>query len=98
EGYQLVLPVSDPRAVPELVVEQAGESEVPALVSAAVTEGFDVTVAPPVRVRLLALSETEHVLICVVHHIAGDGFSMGPLTRDLMSAYVDRMHGGAPEW
>ncbi|WP_454198457.1 amino acid adenylation domain-containing protein [Nocardia sp. Marseille-Q1738] len=98
EGYQLVLPASDPGAVPELTVEQAAESEVPALVAAAVTEGFDVTVAPPVRVRLLALSETEHVLICVVHHIAGDGFSMGPLTRDLMSAYVDRMRGGAPEW
>ncbi|WP_067470178.1 non-ribosomal peptide synthetase [Nocardia amamiensis] len=98
EGYQLVLPASDPRALPELTVEQAGESEVPALVAAAVTEGFDVTVAPPVRVRLLALSATEHVLICVVHHIAGDGFSMGPLTRDLMSAYVDRMRGGAPEW
>src|SRR5690606_35339488 len=44
------------------------------------------------------LSETEHVLICVIHHIAGDGFSMGPLTRDLMSAYVDRTRGGAPEW
>ncbi|GAA5099470.1 non-ribosomal peptide synthetase [Nocardia iowensis] len=98
EGYQLVLPTGDPRAVPELVVEQATEADVPGLVAAAVTEGFDVTVAPPVRVRLLELTETEHVLVCVVHHIAGDGFSMGPLTRDLMAAYLDRMRGGAPEW
>ncbi|WP_378737032.1 amino acid adenylation domain-containing protein [Nocardia brasiliensis] len=98
EGYQLVLPTGDPHAVPELVVEQATEADMPGLVAAAVTEGFDVTVAPPVRVRLLELSETEHVLVCVVHHIAGDGFSMGPLTRDLMAAYLDRMRGGAPEW
>ncbi|MEU7765424.1 amino acid adenylation domain-containing protein [Nocardia sp. NPDC049190] len=98
EGYQWVLPPDDPRAEPEFVVEQADESQVAALVAAVVTQGFDVTTAPPVRVRLLALSETEHVLICVVHHIAGDGFSMGPLTRDLMGAYVERMRGGAPEW
>ncbi|MBF6223424.1 AMP-binding protein, partial [Nocardia abscessus] len=98
EGRQVVLPVADPRAVPDVVVERAQEPEVPALVAAVVGEGFDVTVAPPVRVRLLEVSPTEHVLVCVVHHIAGDGFSMGPLTRDLMSAYVDRLGGGAPEW
>ncbi|QBS42866.1 non-ribosomal peptide synthetase [Nocardia sp. CS682] len=98
EGYQRVLPTGDPRAVPEFVVEQATEAELPGRVAAVVTEGFDVTVAPPVRVRVLELSDTEHVLVCVVHHIAGDGFSMGPLTRDLMAAYLDRMRGGAPEW
>ncbi|NKY31452.1 condensation domain-containing protein, partial [Nocardia gamkensis] len=98
EGFQLVLPVGDARAVPDVLVRRAHESEVAALVAAAVGEGFDVTAAPPVRVRLIELSDTEHVLVCVVHHIAGDGFSMGPLTRDLMSAYVDRMSGGAPQW
>ncbi|MEV6561062.1 amino acid adenylation domain-containing protein [Nocardia sp. NPDC051756] len=98
EGYQRVLSIGDPRAVAEFVVEPATEAELPGLVAAVVTEGFDVTLAPPVRVRLLELSETEHVLVCVVHHIAGDGFSMGPLTRDLMAAYLDRMRGGAPEW
>ncbi|WP_280475369.1 non-ribosomal peptide synthetase, partial [Nocardia asiatica] len=97
-GYQVVLPVGDARSVPDVMVRRAGEPEVPALVAAAVGEGFDVTVAPPVRVRLIELSDTEHVLVCVVHHIAGDGFSMGPLTRDLMSAYVERTRGGAPGW
>ncbi|MEV0031787.1 amino acid adenylation domain-containing protein [Nocardia sp. NPDC050793] len=95
EGFQRVLPVDDPRAVPELAVETTTSADVPALVAAAVTTGFDVTSAPPVRVGLLAVSETEHVLVCVVHHIAGDGFSMGPLTRDLMTAYGRRLSGGA---
>ncbi|MBF6125074.1 amino acid adenylation domain-containing protein [Nocardia brasiliensis] len=98
EGYQQVLPAGDPQAVPEFVVEQATEDRLPELVAAAVTAGFDVTAAPPVRVRVLVLGETEHVLICVVHHIAGDGFSMAPLTRDLMAAYLDRIRGGAPQW
>ncbi|MBF6171510.1 non-ribosomal peptide synthetase [Nocardia blacklockiae] len=98
EGYQLVLPLSDARAVPDLPVDDASEAEVPALVAETVTAGFDATTAPPVRLRVLRLAADDHVLVCVVHHIAGDGFSMGPLTRDLMTAYLDRVRGGAPEW
>ncbi|WP_069165373.1 non-ribosomal peptide synthetase [Nocardia altamirensis] len=97
-GHQQVLPHGDPGAVPEFVVAQASASEVPGLIAAAVTVGFDVTAAPPVRLRLLELSETDRVLICVVHNIAGDGFSMVPLIRDLMAAYLDRVCGSAPEW
>ncbi|WP_372494099.1 amino acid adenylation domain-containing protein, partial [Nocardia pulmonis] len=98
EGYQLVLAISDERAVPEIPVVDATEDEVFGLVAEAVTTGFDVTVAPPVRLRVLRLSETEHVLVCVVHHIAGDGFSMAPLTRDLMTAYLGRAGGDEPQW
>ncbi|WP_460695373.1 amino acid adenylation domain-containing protein, partial [Nocardia thraciensis] len=98
EGYQLVLPVSDALAVPELSVVDADESQVPALVAETVTGGFDATAAPPVRLRVLRLAAQEHVLVCVVHHIAGDGFSMGPLARDLMTAYLDRARGEQPDW
>ncbi|KAF0848152.1 non-ribosomal peptide synthetase [Nocardia caishijiensis] len=60
--------------------------------------GFDVTTAPPVRLRLLRLRADEHVLVFVAHHIAADGFSMGPLTRDLVLAYTARTSGAAPAW
>ncbi|MGW5450480.1 amino acid adenylation domain-containing protein [Nocardia sp. NPDC003979] len=96
-GQQLILPVSDPRAVPEMACEQATEEQVPGLVAETVGVGFDVSLAPPIRLRLLRLSAQEHVLICVVHHIAGDGVSMGPLTRDLMTAYVQRSAGSEPQ-
>ncbi|MDR7170526.1 amino acid adenylation domain-containing protein, partial [Nocardia kruczakiae] len=98
EGYQQVLPLSDSRAVPQIPLVEAAEDEVATLVAETVSGGFDVTTAPPVRLRVLRLGETEHVLVCVIHHIAGDGFSMGPLTRDLMTAYLDRARGGHPEW
>ncbi|MFC4124651.1 amino acid adenylation domain-containing protein [Nocardia rhizosphaerae] len=95
-GQQLILPLSDPRAVPALDVETVTEAEVPALVAETAGVGFDVALAPPIRLRLLRLRDDEHVLVCVVHHIAGDGVSMGPLTRDLMGAYVQRSAGAEP--
>ncbi|WP_454197364.1 amino acid adenylation domain-containing protein [Nocardia sp. Marseille-Q1738] len=97
-GSQRVHAVSEPGAVPELVVLEVTEAEIPEHTAAAMIEGFDVTAAPPIRLRLLRVSDTEHVLVCVVHHIAADGSSMIPLTADLMTAYSARVDGAAPGW
>ncbi|WP_157556766.1 non-ribosomal peptide synthetase, partial [Nocardia acidivorans] len=40
----------------------------------------------------------EHVLVFVAHHISADGWSMGPLTRDVMIAYASRAAGVQPGW
>ncbi|MEU7765421.1 amino acid adenylation domain-containing protein [Nocardia sp. NPDC049190] len=60
--------------------------------------GFDVTSEVPLRTRLFQLAGTEHVLVFVAHHISADGWSMGPLTKDLMLAYAARSSGEAPSW
>ncbi|KAF0848829.1 non-ribosomal peptide synthetase [Nocardia caishijiensis] len=72
--------------------------EVEARITALVAQPFDITAAPPVRVALYGLGAQEHVLVVVVHHISGDGYSIAPLTRDLVRAYVDRAHGNEPGW
>ena len=37
----------------------------------------------------------EHVLLLLLHHIAGDGWSLGPLSRDLSALYRARQEGRA---
>ncbi|AYF77083.1 amino acid adenylation domain-containing protein [Nocardia yunnanensis] len=98
EGYQQVLPLTDERAVPELSVEDVDADGLVARVFELGGAGFDVTAAPPLRLRVLRLGADDQVLVCVVHHIAADGFSMGPLARDLVTAYVSRTTGDAPSW
>ncbi|MBF4481070.1 non-ribosomal peptide synthetase, partial [Rhodococcus rhodochrous] len=95
-GYQQVLPASD--AVVEVRPETVGADEVAARVAEAVTTGFDVTQQVPIRVRLFSVAPDEHVLVVVVHHISADGYSMGPLTRDVVTAYAARVAGGEPGW
>ena len=85
-------------ARPRLAVTAVTEATLPAALAAAAQHGFDLASEPPLRAHLFALSENEHVLLLVLHHIAGDGWSLAPLARDLGRAYAARLAGGAPAW
>ncbi|WP_110471408.1 non-ribosomal peptide synthase/polyketide synthase [Williamsia limnetica] len=61
-------------------------------------EGFDLGEQIPLRARLLQVTETEHRLVIVLHHIAADGLSLPPLAHDLSVAYAARHAGQAPQW
>ncbi|CAA2107568.1 Tyrocidine synthase 3 [Variovorax paradoxus] len=54
---------------------------------------FDLTQGPLVRVALLRLSDTEHVLVLVMHHIISDGASMQVLLDELAAGYAARLQG-----
>ncbi|MFC9789643.1 amino acid adenylation domain-containing protein [Rhodococcus sp. NPDC127528] len=93
---QVVLPVSSVQ-IDLVPVPVEGDAVTTALVEFA-SQGFDVTTTPPLRTRLLQVDDQEYVLALVVHHISADGASMGPLARDVMLAYGQRVTGHAPEW
>ncbi len=93
---QRIVPVS--QVAVDLPPQPIDAGEVPARIAELAAAGFDVTTEAPIRTALLRISETDHVLVFVVHHIAADGWSMRPLTRDVMLAYAARSAGAAPRW
>ncbi|MFC5181381.1 non-ribosomal peptide synthetase [Actinomadura harenae] len=93
---QLVL---DPSAArPRLPVTETGADALPLAVASLAGQGFDLSAEPPLRAALFRLAADEHVILLVMHHIAGDGWSMAPLARDVLTAYVARVAGDAPAW
>ncbi|MEU8545998.1 amino acid adenylation domain-containing protein [Streptomyces roseoverticillatus] len=93
---QLVLDPAE--AWPGLTAVPVPEDGLAAAIATAARHGFDLSCEPPVRTTLLRVSEREHVLLFVLHHVAGDGWSLGPLSRDLSEAYRARHAGHGPTW
>jgi amino acid adenylation domain-containing protein len=56
---------------------------------------FDLGVPPLLRVRLLRVSETRHVLLVTMHHIISDAWSTGILVKQVGELY-ERYCEGAP--
>jgi amino acid adenylation domain-containing protein len=106
EVLRTVYPVRDANPVQHvlpsvhigLTVTATDEDGLGGLVAAAVREEFDLATDPPVRAWLFAIGPAEHVLLLVLHHIACDGWSTGPLLRDLGTAYEARRAGAPPDW
>ncbi|SFR29120.1 amino acid adenylation domain-containing protein [Lentzea waywayandensis] len=81
-----------------LTVAEVTEAELDARVATAAAHAFDLTTGSPLRAWLFRLHEQDHVLLIVLHHIAGDESSMRPFLTDLTTAYAARSRGEAPGW
>ena len=81
---------------PRLAAVPVDETGLVQALADAARQGFELSSEPPLRAHLFALAENEHVLLLLLHHIAGDGWSMAPLWRDLAIAYGARRAGQAP--
>ncbi|MEV5937108.1 condensation domain-containing protein, partial [Streptomyces sp. NPDC052079] len=89
--YQRVLEAAE--AVPVLEVVRTDEAGLPAALEKAAQYGFDLGAEIPVRAWLFELGPEQHVLLVLVHHIAGDGWSMPLFARDLTAAYTSATTG-----
>ncbi|MFI0982765.1 amino acid adenylation domain-containing protein [Streptomyces sp. NPDC021093] len=94
---QIVLDAQEADVRLELV-ELAGEQDLPGALAGATGHAFDLATEVPLRATLFRVSEREHVLCLLTHHIVSDGWSMAPLARDLSAAYRSRTAGRAPQW
>ena len=97
--YQKVL--TGEEAKPRIRVEIISESGLSERLTEAAGVGMELERELPLRAWLFRLEgkdERRHVLLLVLHHIAGDGWSLGPLGRDLEEAYGARIKDRAPEW
>jgi amino acid adenylation domain-containing protein/non-ribosomal peptide synthase protein (TIGR01720 family) len=92
------LPLADLAALPPA----RREAETSRLATAQTARPFDLAAGRPLRPLLVRLEDRRHAVVVVLHHIAGDGWSLGILVQELAALYrgfADRGQGaaGAPE-
>ena len=88
QPWQRIVPVDEVDL--RFIAVDCTEAQLPALLDKAAKQTFDLARELPVKPTLYVLGETEFVLMIALHHIVSDGWSLGPLLRDLNTAYAAR--------
>ncbi|MFJ8828378.1 condensation domain-containing protein [Streptomyces sp. NPDC102467] len=96
EPYQHILTPWE--ASPTLLVEDLDGLELSDSLLRAYQVPFDLAHEIPLRAQLFEQGPDDQILLLTIHHIAGDGWSLAPLWRDLSSAYAARLNGGTAAW
>ncbi|MFI6063602.1 condensation domain-containing protein, partial [Streptomyces sp. NPDC051286] len=96
EPYQRILRLEDLEW--ELQTVELETEELAEATASASRYAFDLAEEVPFRAWLFTTTPDQHVLLVLLHHIAGDGWSRGPLARDLSAAYEARRADRAPDW
>ncbi|MEW6732068.1 MAG: amino acid adenylation domain-containing protein [Acidobacteriota bacterium] len=79
----LILPTIDLRNLPESI----RKTEAAQLISKETRQSFNLSSQLLLRACLLFLAQSEYLLLLTMHHIISDGWSMGILTREVVSLY-----------
>ncbi|MFF0867017.1 amino acid adenylation domain-containing protein [Nonomuraea sp. NPDC003560] len=73
------------------------EARATAIVAELTNTPFDLATGPLVRVHLITLSATDHVLCLVLHHLVADGWSLKIIFSELAACYTGNAAGlGVP--
>ena len=84
-----ILPLVDLRPVPPSGREQAARRAAADLVTRPIRPRTE----RPARFALLRLADDDHVLVYVLHHIAGDAWSVETLNHQILAGYAAAIHG-----
>ncbi|HEU0079559.1 MAG TPA: condensation domain-containing protein, partial [Longimicrobiaceae bacterium] len=89
----VVVPRTELRALPPALRER----EARRLAGEEALRPFDLAAGPLLRVRALRLDGEEWALLFTLHHVVGDGWSLGVFVRELSELYGALSEGRAPE-
>lgn len=64
------------------------EAEIQCFAKQEASKPFDLAKGPLLRFSLLRLAEDEHLLVVILHHIAGDGWSGSVLAAEMAALYA----------
>ncbi|MEP7339286.1 MAG: amino acid adenylation domain-containing protein [Acidobacteriota bacterium] len=79
----ITLPMTDLSALPE----EKRENEARRLASEEARRPFDLAAGPMLRVRLIRMGDSDHLVLFTMHHIVSDGWSMRVFVREVAALY-----------
>ncbi|HEY0558037.1 MAG TPA: condensation domain-containing protein, partial [Thermoanaerobaculia bacterium] len=91
-GIAVEIPAIDLRGLPAAGRNAAAER----LATEEARRPFDLGRGPLLRVLLVRLEEERHLAVLTLHHIVGDGWSMGVLVREIAALMPAFAAGGVP--
>ncbi|MBY9025040.1 non-ribosomal peptide synthetase [Pseudomonas fluorescens] len=94
---QQVIRPSGQVAFYEQTLANATDEQIKVFVEQQTRQAFDLLAGELLRVALLRISDTDHVLVLTLHHIVSDGWSMQVMIEDLIACYAAFSQGRTAE-
>jgi NRPS condensation-like uncharacterized protein len=70
-----------------VVLEKFTKTSIEAEITKEYNTSFELDKNIPIKAKLISGSENEHILLFVIHHIIGDGWSLQLLTKEVIQHY-----------
>ncbi|MDI5908977.1 condensation domain-containing protein, partial [Streptomyces sp. 12257] len=97
EPYQHIIPTDQLHW--KLTTAKVAPVELAGATARATGYAFDLSSEVPIKAWLFDAGAAESsTLVILIHHIAGDGWSIAPLAHDLATAYAARRAVRTPDW
>ncbi|HEU4837373.1 MAG TPA: amino acid adenylation domain-containing protein, partial [Pyrinomonadaceae bacterium] len=95
EPMQIIAP-DLPVALSHVDLTNGNVADVNRIVQAEAQRPFDLSTGPLLRLLLIKVTDTEHILVVTMHHIITDRWSLGVLIREISELYQARVKGKTP--